>query len=101
MVMTFPQSPTQQFIDVEADIAGNLSQRRRGDVAPGMKGDRRATSIGMSEPLVGATVADLNEAAPHLSMVRSPGYATWILRTPRNSDSSAGSPSSRSISMTS
>lgn len=64
----------------------------------------------MSDLLVGATLADFDETVPHEKRDDLPRlenrdrphvYATWILRTPTNSDSSAGSPSSRSISMTS
>jgi len=100
----------EQLFDREPDVSSDLAKQRWRDVPTGMERNRSATPVGMSVLLVRAAMTDFNEAQPfkQSSDLAGPknrncpqGYATWMVRTPTNSDSSFGSPSSRSIAMTS
>ena len=52
----------KQCFDGQADVAGNLAQQDRRDVAPLVEGNRRATSIRVAELLVRPSLPDFDEA---------------------------------------
>jgi hypothetical protein len=76
---------------------------------PAWKGTVGSATIGMTELLVGALLPNLGEAQcleevddlPRLERGQLAHYATLMVWTPTNSDSSLGSPSSRSMLTTS
>lgn len=95
---------------VQTDVARNLPEQRWGDVAAGVKRDCCFAPIGMTVLSVGAALSDFLEAEREKESGGLSGledgdrpyvYATRTVWMPTNSDSICGSPSSRSISMTS
>ena len=92
------------------DVPRDLAQKSRRDVSPTVEWDGRSATVRMPELLVRTTLPDLRETVrfqqgdnfPRLEDGdASHRQATWMVRTSMNSDSRFGSPSSRSISMTS
>ena len=54
----------QKLLQGDADIFGDLTQQNRRDIASGMKWNGRASSVGMTELLVGPALAYLLESQP-------------------------------------
>src|SRR3990172_5346319 len=104
-------SPTiKQFLDCDPDVARDLPQQRWRDVTPRVEGDSRSAPVGMPVLLMGPALTDADKPQPPQQRDdfarpedgdRAHAYATRIVWIPTNSDSSFGSPSSRSISTTS
>lgn len=61
---TFRLHAADEFTNVHADVARDLSEHDRRDVTPGMKRHRRHAPIAMSKLLVRASLADLHESEP-------------------------------------
>ncbi len=99
-----------EFLNGHADVTADFPQQRGRDVLAFVERDGRRAAVGMAELLVGAALADFDEflgdepvddlARLEHRHVRH-GYATSIWCVPTNSDSILGSPSSRSMAMTS
>jgi hypothetical protein len=53
---------TEEFFDSQANVASDLPEQGGGYVPAGMKGDRGAAAVWMAELLVGAALADFDEA---------------------------------------
>jgi hypothetical protein len=101
---------SEQLLDREPDVASNLTEQRRRDILALVERNRSSSTVGMPVLPVRSSLTRLNEPQPsekgnHFPRLqdwdRSHGYPTWIVWIPTNSDSSFGSPSSRSISRTS
>jgi len=54
---------TEQLFDRKADVARDLPKQRGRDVSTGVKRDRRASSVSMSELLVRSALTDFAETA--------------------------------------
>jgi hypothetical protein len=86
-----------------------LRSKRGRDVSPDVKGYGRSPTVSTPILLVGTSLPNLSEAEPleegnHLPRLERgqvAHYATLMVCTPTNSDSSLGSPSSRSMLTTS
>jgi hypothetical protein len=57
-------SASEEFVDGEADVAGDLPEQRRRYVSTGVKRHCCTPAVSMSELLVGAALTGLDEAAP-------------------------------------
>jgi hypothetical protein len=100
----------QQLVDSETNVPRDLAEKRGRDISRAVEWHRRATAIRMTELLVRTALPDLGEPvreqqchdfARLQNWDAAHSQATWMVRTSTNSDSRFGSPSSRSISMTS
>jgi len=101
--------PSEQFLDGEPEIAGDFLQECGRDVSAYMEGDSRATAIRVPVLPLGTATSHLGETKPEqerCDLARPedrdciPAQGTRMVWTHPNSDSSFGSPSSRSISTT-
>ena len=110
MILGHTLDSVEKLIHRETDVSCDLSQESRGDITTRVKRDGRATAIRVSILSVGASLPHFNEAARlkqgrNLSGLEDRNsahdYATRSVWTPMNSDSSFGSPSSRSMRTTS
>ena len=110
MSSTAHLSNRQQLIDSEANVPRDLAEKRGRNVARAVERHRRAAAIRVTELLVRTPLPDLGEPmrlqqrhdfAWLQNWDAAHPQATWMVRTSTNSDSRFGSPSSRSISMTS
>ena len=100
----------QELFDRQSDVVGDLAQQCGRDVPSTVKRHRRTTTVGMTHLLLRAALPNFNES-PTLQQLQDFArlrtgtgptcQATWTFRTPMNSDSRFGSPSSRSIASTS
>jgi hypothetical protein len=75
-----PAGTGEQFVDREADVAGDLPQQRRGDVAPGMEGNGRHTAVRVAELLVRAPLPDFGEAMSLEQRDDLPRLQDWRFR---------------------
>ena len=104
-----PLRTPQELLGGEANVLGDLAQQRGRDGSPDVKGYGRSPTVSMPIQLVGTSLPNLSEAEPlekgnplsRLERGQIAHYATLMICTPTNSDSSLGSPSSRSILTTS
>ena len=105
-----PLASTEQLFDREPDVAGNLAEERGRNIAPRVEWNGRPAAVGVPILAMRPTLPDLlkpvlDQERSHLARLqnrqRTHAYATRIVCRPMNSDSSFGSPSSRSIAMTS
>lgn len=55
----------EEFLDGETDVAGDLPEQSRRDVAPRVEGNGRAPTVGMPVLPMGAALPDLFEAETH------------------------------------
>lgn len=100
----------EELVDRKPDVPRDLAYESWRDVPSRVKRNGGRTTIGVPELLVRTALANLGEPVrlqkgndfPRLED-GDPAHrqATWIVRTSTNSDSSVGSPSSKSISITS
>lgn len=99
-----------QFFNGQSDVAGDLAEQRRGDVAALVEGNRGAAAIGV--PVLNMRTAladdDKTEAFQEPANLggfengnRPHGQATATFWVPTNSASRVGSPSSSSMEITS
>ena len=100
----------QEFLNREPDVFGYLLQQDGRNVSAGMERDCRSPTVGMTKLLVGTPLPDFDETKTledgdnFFRLEYRQGthnYTTMTLCVPTNSVSNFGSPSSRSISMTS
>ena len=54
----------EELFRCEPNVAADLPEKRRGNVAPGVDGNGGRAAVGMAELLVGASLAALREAQP-------------------------------------
>lgn len=100
----------KQFLHRQTDVTRDLAEEDRRNITTAMERYRRAASIGMPVLAMRPTLTDFDEPQSfqqrhHLARLEdwdgARHYDTWIVWIPTNSDSSLGSPSSRSIPRTS
>jgi len=104
-----PLRTPKELLGRKADVLGDLAQQRRGDVPSRVKWHGRSPTVSVPILLVGTPLPNLREAEalekgnyfPRLEGGQAAHYATLMVCTPTNSDSSLGSPSSRSMLTTS
>lgn len=108
--MSHASATIQELLDGHPYVPRDLPQQNWRDVSPGMKRDSCSPPVGMSELSMRPPLAHANKSQPFkqrddcMRLEDGDGaqdYATWMVWTPTNSDSSFGSPSSSSIPTTS
>jgi hypothetical protein len=94
----------------QLDVAGDFPEKNRRNITPLVEGNRRSAAVRVAELFVRAALSDLDESnleKPRDNFLRFEDrqfghrYGTCTACVPTNSASISGSPSSRSMAMTS